>query len=152
MKKLNVLFCIYLVMLLIGCSKSSSSQPASDRTPYSLQNYLFDVGLQSNNCIDEGNSIINCDSESIFGGVYSINFKIPNDRPGAYVVMPPSGETYGLTIKPISGCHQAIHSGEDDYMCNFTILANGTAEAGKILHFKIAGDLGEANLVTIKLR
>lgn len=153
MNRLNYLISVLVAGVLIGCSKGSSSTPSSiNNTQYDLQNYLFDVGVQSNNCIHEGSSVLSCDSKGIFGGVYSINFNIPDGKPGAYVVMPPLGNNYGLNITPISGCRQTAHHGKGTYICNFTIMANGTAQAGKMLHFKLSGDLGEANIITIKIR
>lgn len=138
---------------LISCNSGSSNTPSGGNTQYNLQNYKLTVGAQSNNCTLQGNSILNCDSAGTFGGVYSVSFNTPNGKPGAYVVMPPGGNTYGLNIAATgSGCNQTAASGGATYTCNFTIVVNGTAQAGNTVPIKITGILGNANIITINIQ
>lgn len=152
MNKLIWLVSFFIVEAIVGCSKGTSRIPSNvHNTQYDLQNYLFDAGVYSSNCILEDRSMLNCDSKGILCGIYSISFSTPIGKPSAYVVMPPSDNTYGLKIKPISGCQQVpAHNGEI-YKCNFTIVASGTAQAGGMVKLKISGELGDANIVIINL-
>lgn len=156
MTKLNLfLGTVITSIALIGCNSGSSNTPSSgNKTQYNLQNYSLTVGAQTNNCTLEGNSTLNCDSKGTFGGTYTITFNTPNGLPGAYVVMPPSGDTYGLNVAPTgSGCSQiaSSESGET-YTCNFTIGAHDSAQAGNTVHLNVDGSLGTAEIVTINIQ
>lgn len=153
MTKLNLFLGAAITSIaLIGCNSGSSNTPSSGNTPYNLQNYLLTVGAQTNNCTLEGDSLLNCDSNGTFGGTYTITFNTPNGSPGAYVVMPPTGDTYGLNIAPTgNGCTQTASSNGETYTCNFTIGTNGTAQAGNTVYLNVDGSLGTAKIVTINL-
>jgi hypothetical protein len=153
MKKLNLLVIALSAASLMGCNSGSSSTPSGGNTQYNLQNYKLTVGAQTNNCTLEGNSTLNCDSQGTFGGVYSVSFNTPNGKPGAYVVMPPTDDTYGLNISSTgSGCNQTAPQGGETYTCNFKIGVNGTAQAGHTVHLKVNGSLGTAEIVKINIQ
>ena len=153
MKKLNLLMSSLAVTTLISCNSGSSNTPSGGNTQYNLQNYSLTVGAETNNCTLAGNSTLNCDSKGTFGGFYTISFNTPNGKPGAYVVMPPTGDTYGLNIAPTgSGCNQTASQGGETYTCNFTIGVNGTAQAGGTVNLQVDGTLGTANIVTINIQ
>ncbi len=153
MKRVNLLISCLISTFLISCNSGSSNTPSDGSTQYNLQNYTLTVGAQSNNCTLQGNSTLNCDSSGTFGGVYSIKFNTPTGSPGAYVVMPPTGNTYGLNIAPNSGgCSQTAPQGGETYTCNFTIGVNGTAQAGNTVYLQVNGSLGTANIVTINIQ
>ena len=141
-------------IFLVACSGGNTSNtPASgDTTKYNLQNYSLTVGAQTNNCTLSGDSTLNCDSHGTFGGVYSVSFNTLANSPGAYVVMPPSGNTYGLNIAATgAGCDQVAPAGGVTYTCHFTIGASETAQAGNTLYLQINGGLGLATVVTINI-
>lgn len=154
MKKLNLLVIALGTASLMACNSGSSTTPSSGtNTQYDLQNYKLTVGAQTNNCTLEGNSTLNCDSQGTFGGVYSVSFNSPNGKPGAYVIMPPSGDTYGLNISSTgSGCNQTAPQGGETYTCNFKIGVNGTAQAGNTVLLQINGSLGTAEIVKINIQ
>lgn len=147
----NLIIFTLIEVAVIGCGSGSSNKP-SDNTQYNLQNYSIKA-IQTNNCTLTGNSVLNCDSKGTFGGVYRISFNTPDGKPGAYVVMPPSGDTFGLNIAATSGgCNQTAPQGGQTYTCTFTIGVNGTAQAGNTVHLQVSGTLGNANIVTINLQ
>lgn len=147
----NLIIFILVTATLIGCGNGSSNTPA-ENTQYNLQNYSLKA-VQTNNCTLTGNSVLNCDSKGTFGGIYSISFNTLSGKPGAYVVMPPSGDTFGLNIAATGGgCNQTAPLGGQTYTCNFTIGVNGTAQAGKTVHLQVSGSLGNANIATINLQ
>ena len=155
MKKITLLMVGSLVAIsLIGCNNGGSGTPSSgNNTQYNLQNYQLTVGAQTNNCTLAANSTLNCDSTGTFGGTYSVSFNTPTGTPGAYVIMPPTGNTYGLNIAPTgSGCSATAPAGGQTYTCNFTIGVNGTAQAGNTVFIAITGTLGNANIITINLQ
>jgi hypothetical protein len=154
MKTLNLLIWPLAAISLISCgSGSSSNSPAEGVVQYDLQNYSLTVRAQTNNCTLAGDSTLNCDSKGIFGGEYTISFSTPEGKPGAYVVMPPEGNTYGLNITSTgSGCDQTASKGGETYTCMFRIGANGTAQAGNTMYLKINGTLGSANIVRINIQ
>jgi|LauGreDrversion4_2_1035121.scaffolds.fasta_scaffold156872_3 hypothetical protein len=140
---------------LVSCnSGGTSNTPASgSNTQYNLQNYTLTVGAQTNNCTLQGNSTLNCDSKGTFGGTYSVSFNTLNGQPGAYVVMPPQGNTYGLNIAATdSGCNQSATTNGETYTCNFTIGTNGTAQSGNTVQIEITGTLGNANIIAINIQ
>ena len=153
MKKLSLLISALTTTAIISCNSGSSNTPSSGSTQYDLQNYSLTVGAQSNNCTLQGDSTLNCDSQGTFGGTYTLKFNTPSGKPGAYVVMPPEGDTYGLNIAPSgSGCDQTAPQGGETYTCNFTIGVNGTAQAGNTVYLQINGSLGTAKIVTINIQ
>ena len=155
MKNLNLLLIIGILgaTALISCNSGTSNTPSSGNTQYNLQNYKLTVGAQTNNCTLQGNSTLNCDSKGTFGGVYSVSFNTPNGKPGAYVVMPPSGDTHGLNIAATgSGCNQTTTTSGETYICDFTIGVNGIAQAGTTVPIEITGALGNANIITINMQ
>ncbi|MBX9599309.1 MAG: hypothetical protein K2X04_12140 [Burkholderiales bacterium] len=154
MKNLNILIIGILgATALISCNVGTSNTPSGGNTQYNLQNYKLTVGAQTNNCTLQDNSTLNCDSKGTFGGVYSVSFNTPNGKPGAYVVMPPSGDTYGLNIAATgSGCNQTVTTSGETYTCNFTIGVNGTAQAATTVPIEITGTLGNANIITINIQ
>ena len=152
MKKLSGLIISSAAIGLVACGGGGSNTPASN-TQYNLQNYALNVGVQTNNCTLGANSTLNCDSKGTFGGVYSVTFNTPAGVPGAYVIMPPQGDSYGLNISATgSGCNQTAPQSGATYTCNFKIGVNGTAQAGNTLHLQITGALGTANIVTINIQ
>lgn len=156
MKKLNLIIVAIAGTLVLGCNTGNSDKPSGGgRTKYNLQNYLFTVEAQTNNCqLDKGSdSTLNCDSKGTFGGVYSISFNTPQGKPGAYVQVPPEGDTYGLQIASVGDeCKQNAPQGGEAYKCRFTIGANNTAKAGNTVYLNVNGSLGTVKVVTINIR
>lgn len=153
MKKLNMSMLGGLIIALVGCNSGSSNTPSTGGlTQYNLQNYKL-TAVQTNNCTLSGNSTLNCDSHRpITGGIYSITFNTPVGVPGAYVMMPPEGDTYGLNIAATGGgCEQKAPESGITYTCNFTIGSNGTSQAGKTVYLQVNGALGKAKIVTINI-
>jgi|GEM_PF-5864918 len=149
MKK--IVLALATVAFLNGCNSGSSNSP-TQLTQYNLQNYSL-TGTQTGNCSIGNNSTINCDSQGTFAGTYKVTFNTPAGLPSAYVVMPPSGDTYGLNISETSGgCTQSAPQGSETYTCNFKIAANGTVQSGHSVNLQINGSLGTANIITINLQ
>ncbi|MFN8769678.1 MAG: hypothetical protein ACK5Z5_00100 [Neisseriaceae bacterium] len=158
MKKSYLLINSLAAIVLIGCnSGGTSNTPASgNQTQYNLQNYaMTQISMvpPGDTCtFDQSKSTINCDSKATFAGEYKIEFNTPKGSDGAYVVMPPEGDHYGLNIAATGeGCPQEAPQGGEKYVCHFTIGANGTAKAGKNIDIKINGSLGNAKVATINL-
>ncbi len=142
-----------ITMIVSGCSSGSSNKP-SGYTQYNLQNYLL-TATQTNNCkLDTSKkSTLNCDSTGTWGGIYQVTFNTPTGVPGAYVVMPPQKDTYGLNIAATaSGCDQKAPESGQKYTCTFTIGVNGTAQANHAVYLQINGKLGLADIITINIQ
>ena len=163
MKKLKIGVLAGVTIVLAACNSGTTSPGGTanqnkqtisllDPTKYSLANYKLE-GVHTGNCSIANDKTINCDSKGTFGGLYKISFDIPDNASGAYIVMPPEGDTHGLNIAATgAGCEQSAASPGSHYACNFTIAANGTAQKGQSVTLQLNGEQGKENIVKINLK
>ncbi|MFN8770957.1 MAG: hypothetical protein ACK5Z5_04370 [Neisseriaceae bacterium] len=154
MKLTKLFFAFVIATSIISCGKGRSDTPLNDDSiQYNLRRYSLMVGAQTNNCKLVRNSTLNCNSKGKFGGVYSIKFMTPKGSPGAYVVIPPSGDTYGLNIMPADkSCERAISKNGEIYNCNFIIDKKGIVKPGNTVYLELNGSLGTAKIVAINIK
>ena len=133
---------------MAGCNSGSSSTPVSSN-PYNLQNYTFTGTDTGGACTIQSNSTLSCNSKGQFAGNYTVSFSTLTGAPGAYVLMPPTGNLYGLNIGGIA-CNQTASTPGNTYSCNFGISASNPV-AGNTVYIQITGSLGAVNIIAIQL-
>ncbi len=137
---LSILTSIGLSACNSGGTSNSNNNPSLtfnfDGT-YSLSKDSTNV---SNNCTVTdstitGSALIKCDSNGAFNETFTITYKNPASNTGAaYVVVPPTTDTYGLTIAGTGqGCEQNIPAADTQYTCHFKISSDGTVDQNQVI-------------------
>lgn len=146
----KIILMLIAIPLLNGCNNGASDHPATTN-PYTFQQYNLS-SITTGNCTTGGNSIINCTAQGTFVGTFRVTFNTPKGSPGAYLIMPPTGDTYGVNIAPAGDCPQTAPENGETYVCTFSIAANGTAQSGHSINLQVNGKLGSYTAIIINLK
>ena len=135
-------------LTMAGCNSGGSSGKPAAANPYAITNYNLTTDSQTN-CAMNDSSEISCNSNALIAAFYKVTFVEPNSGAGAYVLVPPTGNTYGVTVAS-TGCDQTAGATGTTYTCNFNLTGNNV-QSGNTFPIQITGDLGAYNLITVKL-
>jgi hypothetical protein len=135
-------------LMLASCNNGGSSGTPTSPNPYAITDYNLTPDSQTN-CTINANSEISCNSDAVIAAFYKVTFVEPTSGPGAYVVIPPNGNTYGVTVAS-TGCDQTPSAEGTTYTCSFNLTGNNV-QSGHSFPIQINGELGSYNLITVKL-
>jgi hypothetical protein len=131
---------------IYGCNNGGGSNNPAGPNPYTITDYSLVPNSQTN-CTLNGSSVISCNSNSVIAAIYTVSFV--ESSVGAYVVVPPVGNTYGLTVAS-NGCNQAPSASGTTYTCGFN-LSGSNVQKGNSFYLTLNGQLGTYNLIKIEL-